>query len=496
MRRAGLVALLGAVAGVAVPAVPFTPDPVSPAWAAPVAAVQAAPGCAAADPFPPELDGIVGRVWAGHRITVAVLDLGTGCRYVFRPGERVTTASVLKVELYAGILLRAQREGRWLTPEEAAGAWPMITESANPPASSFFASLGGVAGVNRLSDGFGMTDTRAASPWGLTVTSAADQIRLLEQVVVGRGGPLAPAYRQALVDAMRSVVASQRWGIGAGVHPTWSLALKNGFADSRCCGWRTSSVGWVDPPGQGDGYVAAVLTDGWRSQADGVAVVEWLARLVAAHLGSGPYLGFPSVAAFLDRVVGDVTGSSPAAEATVLLAAIAGFDGAGAETLLDALLGSDASGRGDLVSLLYRGLLGRGVDAEAMAWWRSVVRRSGTPSLAGALLATPELEAATAGLDDGGFVAWAYERLLGRPPDGAGAMWWTAEAGRHGRARVLAALASSDEATARFGDDAAVVQVYDALLHRPASPGEVAAWTGTPRGRLAVAVVGSPEYRG
>jgi hypothetical protein len=146
--------------------------------------------------------------------------------------------------------------------------------------------------------------------------------------------------------------------------------------------------------------------------------------------------------------------------------------------------------------LLYRGLLGRPVDADGMAWWRGVVRRHGSAAVAAALLDTPELRAATAGLDDAQFVAWVYERLLGRRPDAGGAAAWVAEIARSGRAVVVTAVAGSAEARARLGGEVIVVQVYDALLHRLPSPAEVDAWAGVRRGDLAVAVVGSSEYRG
>jgi beta-lactamase class A len=56
-----------------------------------------APDCSVDEPFTPAFAGEIERRYAGHRVTAAVLDLSTGCAYSFRPGERVTTASVLKV---------------------------------------------------------------------------------------------------------------------------------------------------------------------------------------------------------------------------------------------------------------------------------------------------------------------------------------------------------------------------------------------------------------
>jgi hypothetical protein len=449
--------------------------------------------CPAFDPFTPAFAAEIAGPLVGHHLTAAVLDVRTGCAYAFAPGERVTTASVFKVELYAGVLLRAQQEGRWLTPREQALVWPMITESANPPASELFNSLGGVTGMSAVGDTFGLRETRPASPWGLTSTSVADQVRLVHHVAAGGPGPLSAPYRQALVDAMQAVVPSQRWGVSAGVPPGWVVALKNGFADSQCCGWRINSVGYVHPPGEA-GYVVAILSDGWATQPDGIAAVELVSRAIAARLASSPFAGFPSPAAFAARVLTDINGSPASLPAVLELAAATGFDEATVGALVDGLLGGDASGRADLVIRLHRALTGADPDDGARGYWKDVVRHHRAAGLAGAMLATPAGREATAALDDAGFVGWAYERVLGRAPDPGGGGFWTAEVARRGRPAVLLELATSAEGVARFAGDDAVVQVYDALLHRTPSPEELAGWRGTTRAALAAAAVSSPEY--
>ena len=102
----------------------------------------------------------------------------TGCRYALNPQLRITTASVLKVEVMAGVLLRAQRAGRPLTSHERSRIHPMITQSANPPTSELWSSLGGISGMEALDRDFAMTQTAHTSPWGLTSTSAHDQVEL------------------------------------------------------------------------------------------------------------------------------------------------------------------------------------------------------------------------------------------------------------------------------------------------------------------------------
>jgi beta-lactamase class A len=207
--------------------------------------------------------------WPDNRFTAAVVDLRTGCEHRFRPDLRITTASVFKIEVLAGVLLRAQEEGRAISAAERAQVVPMITESANAPTSELYRSLGGTAGFARLNEIFGLGETSPApTTWGLTSTSAADQVHLVRQVLVD-GGPLTPASRAEAWALMGAVVPEQRWAVGAALDPGWQIGLKNGFAGSRCCGWRINSAGAVLDP-RGGGWVVAVLTDGWpRRRARG-----------------------------------------------------------------------------------------------------------------------------------------------------------------------------------------------------------------------------------
>lgn len=184
-------------------------------------------------PFGPELGAALRARWPAQRFTAAVLGLRDGCEYHLYPGMRVTTASVFKVEVLAVVLLRAQEAGRGLSDWEATRVRPMISESANPPTNELFTSLGGVAGANRLHARFGLTETSTPSgTWGITSTTARDQLRLLQQVLVS-GGPLDTAARQRAWDEMTGVVPAQRWGITEAVPQGWPVALKNGFAGSR-----------------------------------------------------------------------------------------------------------------------------------------------------------------------------------------------------------------------------------------------------------------------
>jgi hypothetical protein len=184
----------------------------------------------------------------------------------------------------AGVLLRAQREGRPLTAYERSRIDPMITQSANPPTNELWSSLGGVPGMDALDAAFGLSQTTPTSPWGLTSTSAHDQVELTRQVLIGEYGPLDPPARGVARHYMTRVVPSQRWGISAGVPAGWTVALKNGFAPSRCCGWRLNSTGYVEEPDGQGGYAATVLTDGWPDEASGIVGNETVSRAIAATL--------------------------------------------------------------------------------------------------------------------------------------------------------------------------------------------------------------------
>ena len=227
--------------------------------------------------------------WSGHHLTAEVYDVRTGCRFAYQPQLHNTTASVLKIEIMAGILLRAQNQGRGLTTAERNLIHPMITQSADPPASQLWSSLGGVGGMESLDQTFAMHNTTHASPWGLTRTSAHDQVELIRQLIFGQYGPFQPSYRASARSYMQQVVPSQRWGITAGVPAGWAVPLKNGFFDSQCCRWRANTSGAVLDP-SGGGYAVTILSDGWPNLASGIPAVEDVSRAIARRLTVPPIL--------------------------------------------------------------------------------------------------------------------------------------------------------------------------------------------------------------
>jgi hypothetical protein len=242
--------------------------------------------------FSPDEQAAIEATWPGHDVTVAVHDERTGCRYDLAPERRNTTASVFKVAMLAGLVLRAQDEGRGLTPWEGDRIWPMITQSADGPTSELFINYGGAPAMAGLYGRLGLSDTVTADgTWGLTTTSARDQVELLRLLVGDRGGEVfGPEARETARYYLTNVVPEQRWGVPANAPGDWEVALKNGFFDSGCCRWRLNSVGRVAPPGA-QGYEIAILTDGWPDAQSGIDVVNAIAGRINAALAVGGAIG-------------------------------------------------------------------------------------------------------------------------------------------------------------------------------------------------------------
>ncbi|MGW0557207.1 serine hydrolase [Streptomyces sp. NPDC002926] len=175
-------------------------------------------------------------------------------------GEQRTypSASIVKVSILAALLQR----GRALTTRERALARAMIVRSDNDAASVLWETIGGAAGLDVAHERLGLTGTRAESAWGLTRTTARDQLTLMRAVF---GGPYA-----CLRSLMEQVVDGQNWGVSA-AGGEW--ALKNGWMPMRDTGlWVVHSVG------RAGGRPIAVLSDGHPTMEAGIARVEEAVR--------------------------------------------------------------------------------------------------------------------------------------------------------------------------------------------------------------------------
>ncbi|WKE67983.1 hypothetical protein [Streptomyces sp. WP-1] len=216
--------------------------------------------------------------------TVAVLDLDAGAATPVIQGEDRTydTASIVKVDILAALLLKAQDERRALTDEERGHAEPMIRQSDNDSADALWKEIGRDAGLTAANERLGLISTTAGTGgrWGLTRTTASDQIRLLRAVFDdGAEGPLTPGSRAYVRTLMSEVLPEQSWGVSA--VDAAGAELKNGWLQRSTTGlWDVNSIGEVTLGGHR--CLVAVLSDGSASMDDGVSLVERTARAAVA----------------------------------------------------------------------------------------------------------------------------------------------------------------------------------------------------------------------
>jgi hypothetical protein len=212
---------------------------------------------------------------------VAAVDHVTGATYTFHVGEAFETASVVKVDILAALLLQAQDAGRDLTSAERSWAGDMIRYSDNAAATALWWVIGGADGLAQANSRLGLTETSPGQDgwWGLTTTTVADRIRLVD-AITDPEGPLDDDARTFILGLMRGVDVDQDWGVSAGARPGETTALKNGWMprsnqDGR---WTVNSMGWIT--GEGTDLTVVVMSRGHASSAAGIAFVEEIARLV------------------------------------------------------------------------------------------------------------------------------------------------------------------------------------------------------------------------
>ncbi|MEU6776728.1 serine hydrolase [Streptomyces sp. NPDC046759] len=228
---------------------------------------------------------------ASPHATAAVLDLDGAGRTPVVHGQdsAYDTASIVKVDILAALLLQAQDAGRQLTAEERGRAEPMIERSDNTAADALWREIGRASGLAAANERLGLTATTAGPglKWGLTRTTASDQIRLLRTVFDGdtkaASGPAAlnATSRTYIRTLMSRVVPEQSWGVSAAGGSGSPRALKNGWLQRNTSGlWDVNSVGQVTV--KGHRYLVAVLSNGSASMSDGISLVERTARQAVA----------------------------------------------------------------------------------------------------------------------------------------------------------------------------------------------------------------------
>lgn len=215
--------------------------------------------------------------------SVAVLDKKTGETYAYRGSETYETASIVKVQVLACLLLDAQNDDRALTASEKERAGRMIRASDNAATTSLFTQLGGASAISKSNKKLGLKQTKVSSSWGLTKTTVSDQVKLLNQLVNAKG-PLSEESRAYAKGLMSTVNADQDWGVPATAAKGENFTVKNGWLSRSTEGgrWIINTVGRVTG---GDTDVSiAVLSHNNADMAAGIAVVEKAAKMTRQYL--------------------------------------------------------------------------------------------------------------------------------------------------------------------------------------------------------------------
>jgi len=212
-----------------------------------------------------------------NKVTAGLYDVNTGETFLYRPGERHITASLVKIDILAALLYSAKRSDRLLTSSESRNAAVMIQQSDNAAATALWPKIGYAAGLNAFNAKLGFTQTKAVPSWGMAATTPTDQLKLLKAIVLP-DSLLSPASQKYIQKLMEGVVNWQRFGIPTGVPATAKVGVKNGWYPVSTTGWQVNSAGYVKTDDHF--YLAVIMTSHNRNQQYGTNAVNKISQLM------------------------------------------------------------------------------------------------------------------------------------------------------------------------------------------------------------------------
>src|SRR4051794_10753619 len=189
-------------------------------------ATLAAAAALAAGPAPAWQPGVLAaEAFARTRRGTVSFAVRTPCgAWGRRQDDAVASASVIKAMLLVAELRRPGVRDRPLTRRRRALLSPMIRRSDNAAATRVLGLVGGQR-LARDAQIWGMRDFRLRSPWGLSAVTARDQARFWLRI----DRRLPPRHRAYGLTLLRTIVPSQRWGVGRAAPHGWSLHFKGGW---------------------------------------------------------------------------------------------------------------------------------------------------------------------------------------------------------------------------------------------------------------------------
>jgi Beta-lactamase enzyme family len=226
-------------------------------------------------------------------IMAAVYDMGTGQTWGLGSGAPQDEASIVKLDILETLLAQHRPGGSGLTAQDQSLAQLMIEDSDNSAATSLWYAAGGARGIRSYNAALGLGHTTMSScvncpgfpwpGWGLSTTTAVDQISLL-RAVLQANSQLTTADRRYALGLLENVTPSQRWGVSGGVPLRATVALKNGWLplNDADTDWQINSIGWIS--GDGRSYLIAVLSTGNPSEQYGIDTIDGLAAIAWSRM--------------------------------------------------------------------------------------------------------------------------------------------------------------------------------------------------------------------
>ena len=229
---------------------------------------------------PLSADALGPSISQNANLTAAVFDLTTSHFFVLHPGLREATASIVKMDIMATFFAE-ERAGQTFAPSLTSELQPMVEISSNDAATTLWNTVGGAPAIARFDDGIGMRETTPSAclvcngfpwpGWGLTTTSARDQVTLLRNLLI-EPGTVTPKQRNLAEQLLSNVIPSERWGISSGVPSNVTVELKNGWVPLQDGRWQINSIGHIE--GDGRNYLIAILSRENSSEASGIDLVD------------------------------------------------------------------------------------------------------------------------------------------------------------------------------------------------------------------------------
>lgn len=260
--------------------------------AAVIAAAPAHAGdCASRNPFTSSFMSSWRAKYGVSKYQIAVYDLETGCQYTQSDtGRSFPTASTVKLAIAVAIFEDVSA-GKYSYSSVRRDLTAMITVSDNLAATRLYRKAGRTSAITRVASHYGMTGTRPGRSWGVTKTTALDQVRLVNRALAKDNPRISSRNRKRLLSLMRNVRSDQHWGAGGGLPAGWTSAVKNGWYptvpgdEPPVRRWRLNTVGVVYNASGQPQWIMAGYSNTWKTQGQGIRAWNSVSRQLVRRLG-------------------------------------------------------------------------------------------------------------------------------------------------------------------------------------------------------------------